>query len=139
MIGWLSDRYGRLPALSLGLLLVSISGFSGAHCYGPTGLILFSLLRFITGVGGMACFMVSFVLIVEHMSYKYTMLAGIGINIPFALGEFVLGLESYFIRDWRLLQMAAHGPLISLIIVSPLSTSSLLSILYRFSGFVPSL
>ena len=65
----------------------------------------------------MACFMVSFVLIVEHVSYKYTMIAGIGINIPFAIGEFILGLEAYFIRDWRGLQRAAHGPLLCLIIV----------------------
>ena len=116
-IGWFSDRHGRVPALKLGILLVSISGFCGAFCSGPVGLIIFSILRFITGVGGMACFMVSFVLIVEHVSYRSTMMVGIGINIPFALGELLLGLEAYFIRDWRTLQMVAHGPLIALLMV----------------------
>ena len=123
-IGWFSDRHGRVPALALGLLLVSISGFSGAFCSGPVGLIIFSVLRFITGVGGMACFMVSFVLMVEHVSYRSTMMVGIGINIPFALGEFLLGLEAYFIRDWRSLQMVAHGPLIALLLVSQSLLSS---------------
>ena len=117
LVGWFSDRHGRVPALSLGVVLVSLSGFSAAFCYGPTGLIIFSVLRFMTGVGGMACFMVSFVLIVEHVSCKYTMMAGIGINIPFAVGEFVLGLVAYFLRDWRHLQMAAHAPLLALIAV----------------------
>ena len=78
LIGWMSDRFGRIPALSLGVLLVSISGFAGAHCYGPTGLILFSVLRFITGVGGMACFMVSFVLILEQVGPSQAVLVGIG-------------------------------------------------------------
>ena len=140
VIGWFSDRKGRVPALSLGVLLVSLSGFSAAHCYGPTGLVVFSILRFITGVGGMACFMVSFVLIVEHVSYKYSMMAGIGINIPFAVGEFVLGLESYFIRNWRLLQMVAHGPLVILIMVSDqLHVRWWTITCYRFTGFVLSL
>ena len=53
-----------------------------------------------------------FVLIVEHVSSKYTMVVGIGIDIPFAMGELLLGLEAYFIRDWRTLQMVAHLPLI---------------------------
>ena len=116
-IGWFSDRHGRVPALKLGILLVSISGFCGAFCSGSVGLIIFSILRFITGVGGMACFMVSFVLIVEHVSYRSTMMVGIGINIPFALGELLLGLEAFFFRDWRTLQMVAHGPLIALLMV----------------------
>ena len=141
LIGWFSDRHGRVPALALGLLLVSISGFSAAFCSGPLGLIVFSVLRFITGIGGMACFMVSFVLIVEHVSYRSTMMVGIGINIPFALGEFLLGLEAYFIRDWRTLQMVAHGPLIALIMVghSVLNRTNSTFTFYRFSGNVPSL
>lgn len=33
------------------------------------------------------------------------MLVGIAIEIPFALGEMLLGLEAYYIRDWRTLQV----------------------------------
>ena len=65
-------------ALTLGVLLVSLSGFGGAWCSGPYAVYTFSALRFLTGIGAMACFMVSFVLIVEHVSCKYTMMAGIG-------------------------------------------------------------
>ena len=40
------------------------------------------------------------------------MLIGIAIEIPFALGELLLGIEAYFIRDWVTLQIVAYIPLI---------------------------
>ena len=54
------------------------------------------------------------------------MLIGIAIEMPFALGEMLLGLEvmlnalnfktdkiqAYFIRDWRTLQMLSYLPLL---------------------------
>ena len=42
---------------------------------------------------------------------KFTMLMGIAIEIPFALGEAVLGLEAYLIRDWKILQIVAYLPM----------------------------
>ena len=87
-----------------------------AFCTGPLGLHLYALLRFITGVGAIGSFMVCFVLAVEHVGFKvtkahsiqsqtfqlerlykynfqFTMLIGIAIEMPFALGEMLLGLE----------------------------------------------
>ena len=43
---------------------------------------------------------------------QYTMLIGIAIEIPFALGEALLGIEAYFIRDWTTLQIVAYLPLL---------------------------
>ena len=40
------------------------------------------------------------------------MLIGIAIEIPFALGEALLGVEAYFIRDWTTLQIVAYLPLL---------------------------
>ena len=37
-----------------------------------------------------------------------------GINIPFALGELLLGVEAFFVRDWVDLQLLAHGPVLVL-------------------------
>ena len=56
-------------------------------------------------MGGIGCFMVCFVLAVEHVGYKFTMLVGIAIEIPFALGEAVLGVEAVLVRSWRDLQV----------------------------------
>ena len=101
IMGAISDKFGRMKALMLGVLLVSGSGILGAfmpdqHSYG--------FLRFLTGIGGNAFFMVTFVICVEYVGPKYTMLSGLIIEIPFALGELVLGLEAYCIRDWVTLQ-----------------------------------
>jgi len=115
IFGWLSDSYGRMKALMVAIVTVSLSGFFGAFCTGPMGLHAYAFLRFLTGMGGIGCFMVCFVLAVEHVGYKYTMLIGIAIEIPFALGEALLGAEAYFIRDWTTLQIVAYLPLLSLI------------------------
>ena len=56
----------------------------------------------------------SFVLLVESVGPWQAGLAGIGVNIPFALGEATLGLEAWLVRDWRVLQLVAHLPLLLL-------------------------
>ena len=113
-IGQISDRYGRMPALMLGLILVyksiiffKIFPYSGFLCYCPKkrsmnfkkNLMLqvsgsgflgafmndmhgYGFFRFLTGIGGIACFMVTFVICVEYVGVKYTMLTGIAIEIP---------------------------------------------------------
>ena len=40
------------------------------------------------------------------------MIIGIAIEIPFAIGEMILGLEAYLVRDWRTLQIIAYLPII---------------------------
>ena len=80
-----------------------------AFCTGEGSVHSFGLLRFITGMGGIGSFIVCFVLLVEHVGYKvtgpqsfmpsqFTTLVGITVEIPFALGEALLGLEAFYIR-----------------------------------------
>jgi OCT family organic cation transporter-like MFS transporter 4/5 len=107
--GILSDKIGRMKALMIGLILTSTSGVLGGFM--PNA-IAFAIMRFITGIGAKGLFMISFVLCVEYTGPKYAALLGIAINIPFALGEMVLGLEAYFIRDWFQLQIVGHAPII---------------------------
>ena len=111
-IGAISDKYGRMNALMLSISLVSGSGFLGAFMTDAHG---FGFFRFLTGIGGIGCFMVTFVICVEYVGAKYTMLTGILIEVPFAIGEGILGLEAYFIRDWFTLQIVAYAPLILLL------------------------
>ena len=46
LFGWISDRVGRVPALSLGVVLVAVSGVAGSLAPSTdTGLVLFSVAR----------------------------------------------------------------------------------------------
>jgi len=114
VFGWISDKHGRMKALLIAVMTVSLSGFFGAFCGGRWGQLGYGLMRVLTGMGGIGCFMVSFVLVVEHVGARFTSLIGVAIEIPFALGQGVLGLEAYFVRDWRVLQILAHLPLLGL-------------------------
>jgi len=113
--GYVSDKYGRMNSLLIAVLTVSLSGFFGAFCGGRWGHYGFGLLRLLTGMGGIGCFMVSFVLVVEHVGSRFTALIGVAIEIPFAVGQAVLGMEAYLVRDWRTLQILAHLPLLAII------------------------
>ena len=53
----------------------------------------------------------------SQIHLRYTTFIGIAIEIPFALGEMLLGLEAYYIRDWRTLQMVAYLPLLALLVL----------------------
>ena len=56
--------------------------------------------------------MCTFVIAVEMVGPKYTNLLGLGLSLPFPIGEAVFGTEAYFIRDWSLLTIVAFAPLI---------------------------
>jgi len=60
--------------------------------------------------------MVAFVMCVEFVGAKYTTLVGIIFEIPYAIGELTLGLESYLFRDFFTLQLVSHTPIILLLI-----------------------
>ena len=86
-----------------------------AFCGGTWGPVGYGILRLITGMGGIGCFMICFVLAVEHVGFKFTMLVGIAIEIPFAIGEAILGIEALIVSDWRGLQILAYLPLLGLL------------------------
>ncbi|XP_040573548.1 organic cation transporter protein [Lepeophtheirus salmonis] len=112
VLGIFSDKYGRRLALIVSILLVSIPSIIASFAH---NIYMFIFLRILTGMGGIGCFMVSFVLVVEYVSLEYTLLIGIAIEIPFAIGELILGLEAYFVREWVHLQLVAYTPLIALL------------------------
>lgn len=112
--GLVSDKFGRMKALMLSVIFVSAGGFLGAFMPTAAG---YGFFRFITGMGGIGCFMVTFVICVEYVGVKYTMLTGIIIEVPFAIGEIVFALEAYLVRDWYHLQLLAYTPLIIFLVL----------------------
>jgi OCT family organic cation transporter-like MFS transporter 4/5 len=88
--------------------------FSGAFVNSPEA---FAFFRFLTGFSVKGLYMMAFILAVESVGPKFAAFIGIATNIPFAIGELILGLEAYFIRDWRTLQILVHAPVLFLILL----------------------
>ena len=82
--------------------------FSRAFCGGAWVKVGYGILRVITGMGGIGCNMVSFVLAGEHAGFN----TALWVSFGFSLGEVILGIEAFFVRDWRWLQILAHLPLL---------------------------
>ena len=66
----------------------------------------YGFFRLTTGFSVSGLYLMSFIMIVEIVGTKFAAFFGIATSIAFALGELILGLEAYFIRDWRLQQIA---------------------------------
>jgi len=104
--GYCSDKFGRKIAI-LGCILVSSVG-SLAGSFMPD-YWSYLALRFITAVGAIGLFNESFTLTVELMGSKeivrwlpwvnYKNLNGNVIQVPYALGEALLGVVAYFLRN----------------------------------------
>ena len=88
--------------------------FSGAFATSPEA---FTFFRFLTGFSVKGLFMMAFVLSVECVGQKFAAFIGIALSIPFAIGELILGLEAYLIRDWRTLQLVVHAPVLGLVLL----------------------
>ena len=83
-----------------------------AFCGGQFGIYGYAMSRFLAGAGGIGGFVTAFVLAVEHAGSRFTMLIGVAIMIPFSMGLASLGLAAYLVRDWKLLQIIIHLPLL---------------------------
>ena len=107
LFGYLSDKYGRIFPLLLGITLVSLCQLVGA--YMPI-LKWFGFLRFLAGMAEASCYTSAFVLAIEYSGSKFKTYLSVAFAIPFAIGELILGLEAYFLRDWVTLQIVSLVP-----------------------------
>ena len=78
----------------------------------------------------MGCYMVAAVIAAESTLPSYKIYTTMMVSLAFPIGELVLTLEAYFIRDWFTLQVVAHGPMLILLVlffILPESTRWLLA------------
>lgn len=75
-----------------------------------TSLAMYMALRVIIGFASMTVAVVSFVLVVELVSGKWRTVVGILNILPVAVTYVLTASISYFIRDWRTLQLAISLP-----------------------------
>ncbi|KAK5887419.1 hypothetical protein CesoFtcFv8_016023 [Champsocephalus esox] len=107
VFGGLSDRYGRRILLLISHLLMAVSGTCAAF---STTFPLFCLFRFGCGMALSGMGLNTFSLIVEWILTRVRTIVGTTTGYFYTVGQLILALIAYFIRDWRWLTLAVSLP-----------------------------
>ncbi|KAJ4930335.1 hypothetical protein JOQ06_019339 [Pogonophryne albipinna] len=107
IFGGLSDRYGRRILLLISNLLMAVSGTCAAF---STTFPLFCLSRFGCGMAMSGVGLNTFSLIVEWIPTSVRTMVGTTTGYCYTVGQLLLALIAYFIRDWRWLTLAVSLP-----------------------------
>ncbi|XP_037088471.1 organic cation transporter protein-like [Pollicipes pollicipes] len=105
--GIAADRYGRRPTLFACIVLTSFL----ANLIAAAGSVeQFLVLRFLTAFCGIGAYTSSFVMSMELVGDRWRVLLGIAFFLPMSFSFIALSGIAYFIRDWRMLQLAVSLP-----------------------------
>ncbi|XP_026183915.1 solute carrier family 22 member 6 [Mastacembelus armatus] len=107
VFGALSDRYGRRILLLFSNLLMAVSGTCAA--FSPS-FSLFCLFRFGCGMALSGLGLNTFSLIVEWIPTRVRTVVGTLTGYCYTVGQLILAVIAYFIRDWRWLTLAVSLP-----------------------------
>ncbi|XP_023954336.2 organic cation transporter protein-like [Bicyclus anynana] len=103
IFGILADKYGRKTPLMIAITMQCIMsyGTSVLPSYG-----LFLICWFILAIASGGIGIISFVLSMEVVGGKWRTIIPIVYQLPFGLGNSVMAVLSYWLRDWRKLEFA---------------------------------
>ncbi|XP_070699496.1 solute carrier family 22 member 6 isoform X2 [Pempheris klunzingeri] len=107
VFGGLSDRYGRRILLLISNLLMAVAGTCAAF---STSFPLFCLFRFGCGMALSGLGLNTFSLIVEWIPTRVRTVVGTFTGYCYTMGQLLLAVIAYFIRDWRWLTLAVSLP-----------------------------
>ncbi|XP_035521887.1 solute carrier family 22 member 6 [Morone saxatilis] len=107
IFGGLSDRYGRRILLLISHMLMAVSGTCAAF---STSFPLFCLFRFGCGMALSGLGLNTFSLIVEWIPTRVRTVVGTITGYCYTVGQLLLAVIAYFIRDWRWLTLAVSLP-----------------------------
>ncbi|XP_070839182.1 solute carrier family 22 member 6 [Chaetodon trifascialis] len=113
--GVLSDRYGRRILLLVSNLLMAVSGTCASF---SNSFSLFCLFRFGCGMALSGLGLNTFSLIVEWIPTRVRTAVGTITGYSYTVGQLVLAVLAYFIRDWRWLTLAVSLPFYVFFLVS---------------------
>ncbi|KAM3600847.1 uncharacterized protein V6R79_003613 [Siganus canaliculatus] len=107
VFGGLSDRYGRRILLLISNLLMAVSGTCAAF---STSFPVFCVFRFGCGMALSGLGLNTFSLIVEWIPTRVRTVVGTVTGYCYTVGQLILAVMAYFIRDWRWLTLAVSLP-----------------------------
>ncbi|XP_069569332.1 solute carrier family 22 member 6 isoform X2 [Brachyistius frenatus] len=115
IFGGLSDRYGRRILLLISNLLMAVSGTCAAF---SSSFSLFCLFRFGCGMALSGLGLNTFSLIVEWIPTRVRTVVGTITGYCYTVGQLILAVIAYFLRDWRWLTLAVSLPFYVFFLIS---------------------
>ncbi|VDI73517.1 MFS transporter, putative metabolite transport protein [Mytilus galloprovincialis] len=103
----MSDLYGRKLTVCLDLIIYTIGSVPLPWTENRIALLF---LRFLAGVGGVGYYQIAFILGTEQVSPQYRVAVNFLEHFIFTIGQFILCLVAYYLRDWHYLAMACGLP-----------------------------
>jgi len=108
LLGAICDTIGRRLSFTINCFVLAVS--MTVTSFSPN-IIVFCILRFISGIAGMGQFLILFVWGMEATGNKYRVIIGVLYQNMFSVGSGFLGLAAYYVRDWRTVQLIAGVPM----------------------------
>jgi len=108
VLGTLADIIGRKLAYTIICFVLGVA--MTATSFAPN-FLTFCALRFVTGIGGMGQFLITYVWGVEATGKKFRVPIGVMYQVLFSTGSCFMGLLAYLVRDWKTLQLIAGIPM----------------------------
>lgn len=107
LFGFLSDKFGRKKMLVIAYIASAMCGTGAAF---STSYISFAVLRSMAGVSLAGLSLMPIILGVEWVGIRYRTLSSITLSLCWSLGNTLLALIAYTIRDWHWLMFAVSVP-----------------------------
>eukprot|EP00063_Salmo_salar_P012176 XP_013987011.1 PREDICTED: solute carrier family 22 member 7-like isoform X2 [Salmo salar] len=113
IFGYLSDKFGRKPMILVSFVASAVFGTMSAF---SVSYVMFAVTRTLCGVALTGMTITTLALSIEWTDIKHRTFTGTIISLGWSVGNMLLALLAYFIRDWRYLMLVVTSPCIVAII-----------------------
>jgi MFS transporter, OCT family, solute carrier family 22 (organic cation transporter), member 13 len=117
IIGWVSDRFGRLPALIASNIIGCIGGFASTFA---NNFLIFAVCRFIMGMAYDNNMMMAYLIVLEYVAPQYrSLMSNMSFALFYAAAVTALPWLALLLGHWKTISLATSLPLL-LAILAPL-------------------
>ncbi|XP_010896881.2 solute carrier family 22 member 7a [Esox lucius] len=113
LFGYLSDKVGRKTMILVSFVASAVFGTMSAF---SVSYVMFAVTRTLCGIGLTGMSITTVALSIEWTDIKHRTFTGTIISLGWSVGNMLLALLAYFIRDWRSLMLVVTSPCIAAII-----------------------